>query len=140
MEILQIQRFVPAAPERVFDAWTNPLELKKWWGPKDVRCLSAEVDLRIGGLYRIGNGLPDGTVLWIGGEFEVIERPHLLAYTWIIDSQAQSSERVTVRFEKRDQGTEVILVHERIPTPSLRDQHQNGWFGCLDGLTEFLAG
>ncbi|MDH3694304.1 MAG: SRPBCC domain-containing protein [Gammaproteobacteria bacterium] len=136
---LLIRRLIPASPERVFRAWTNPDELKKWWGPKDVRCLSAEVDLQIGGQYRISNELADGKVLWITGEFETIERPHLLIYTWTVETELQTTERVCVQFEAHEQGTEIILKHELIPTSALRGQHQQGWFGCMDGLVEFFT-
>jgi uncharacterized protein YndB with AHSA1/START domain len=62
-----------------------------------------------------------------------------LAFTWAVETDSPSKERVTVRFEQRDQGTEVILNHERIPTATLRQQHQQGWFACLDGLVEYVA-
>lgn len=140
---LHLRRLVPASPERVFDAWTNPDELKQWWGPKDVRCVSAEVELREGGLYRIANELPDGSVLWIAGEFKRIDKPNLLVYTWAVSTANPSSEnphceQVSVHFEAHEQGTEIVLTHERIQSTALRDQHERGWIGCLDGLEEFL--
>ena len=138
-ESLHVRRFVPASPERVFEAWTNPDDLQKWWGPVGVRCRSAEVDLRVGGQYRIANEFADGTILWIAGEFEVIQRPHLLIYTWIVETESPKTERVTVKFEQHAQGTDLILKHELIPTMKLRDQHQQGWLGCLDGLVEYVT-
>lgn len=138
-ETLHMQRLIPASPDRVFRAWTDPNEMKKWWGPKDVRCLSVEVDLRVGGQYRIANELPNGTVLWIAGEFEVVEEPHLLIYTWTVETASPTTERVSVRFEEREQGTEVILKHELIATTTLLGQHQQGWIGCMDGLVEYLT-
>lgn len=138
-ESLRMQKKIAAAPERVFEAWTDPQELKKWWGPKNVRCVSAEIELRVGGQYRIGNELPDGTVLWIGGEFEVIEKPHLLIYTWIVETADPTKERVSVRFNRHESGTEVILTHDLISSAALRDQHQLGWTGCLRGLAGHLA-
>ena len=83
---LETRRFILASPEQVFTAWTTPSELKKWWGPKNVRCIAAEVDLHVGGSYRIANQLPDKTILWIEGVFEQIEEPNLLVYTWRIDA------------------------------------------------------
>ncbi len=58
------------------------------------------------------------------------------------DLRAESgvSERVTVRFEPRENGTEVIILHERIPNAATRDRHEKGWQGCLDGLAEYLTG
>ena len=112
----------------------------KWWGPRGVTCIAADIDLRVGGHYRLGNALPDGTVLWITGRFEVIERPNLLVYTWTVETKTESDERVTVRFDEIDcNGTMLSLTHERIPTDALRDQHQTGWIGCLDGLAEHLV-
>ena len=136
---LQSRRFVAASPDRVFAAWTDPLELEKWWGPAGVRCISVQIDLRIGGRYRIGNELPDKTVIWIEGVFERIERPRLLVYTWQTDPQSTGREMVTVRLNPQGRGTEVIVHHERIANSALRDQHAHGWEGCLDGLVDFLA-
>jgi uncharacterized protein YndB with AHSA1/START domain len=137
-ESLQMRKLIPAPPERVFRAWTNPNEMIKWWGPKGVRCVSAEVELKVGGQYRIENELPDGTILWIGGEFETIERPNLLRYTWIVETQDPDVEHVSVRFESHTSGTELILTHTQIRTTILRDQHQDGWIGCMEGLCEYL--
>lgn len=138
-ESLHMLKTIPASPERVFEAWTDPEQLKQWWGPKDVRCVSAEVELRVGGQYRIANELPDGTVLWIGGEFEVIEKPNLLIYTWIVETENPSKERVSVRFKQHEIGTEIVLTHDLISSAVLSDQHRAGWSGCLHGLIDYLS-
>ncbi len=59
---LVVRRTIKAGPERVFEAWTRPELLLAWWGPRPVRCSGAEVDLRVGGRYRIDNQLPDGAL------------------------------------------------------------------------------
>lgn len=140
MAMLVVRKTIRAAPERLFEAWTQPAHLLKWWGPEGVSCIGAEVDLHVGGRYRIGNRLPDGTVLWIAGEFEVIEPPHRLTYTWQLEGISGNPERITVRFEPQGGATEVIVTHERIPNQTLRDQHERGWYGCLDGLARYLNG
>jgi uncharacterized protein YndB with AHSA1/START domain len=136
---LVVRRTINAPAARLFDAWTEPAQLLAWWGPAGVECSAAEVDLRVGGLYRIANRFPDGTVLWISGEFERIERPHTLIYTWRIGAPTGPAERVTVRFEPQGTATEVLITHERIPDPALRERHAQGWNGCLDGLVDFLS-
>ncbi len=136
---LSVKRLIPATPERVFRAWTSPDELQKWWGPVGVRCLSADVDLQVGGQYRISNELPDGKILLISGVFETIQIPRLLIYTWTVETESPNMERVCVEFKEHEQGTEIILNHELISTSLLRDQHEQGWFGCLDGLIKFLT-
>ena len=135
-ERLTIRRVVAASPEILFDAWTQPAALKEWWGPSGVRCIAAEVDLRVGGEYRIGNELPDKSVVWISGRFDVVQRPHLLAYTWIVDGGAE--ENVRVRFDRHGQGTSVEIVHTMIPSQAVYDRHREGWRGCLAGLAGFL--
>ena len=136
---LVVRRTIHATPERLFEAWTEPAQLKQWWGPQSVVCIDAEVDLQVGGRYRIANQLPDGKVLWITGEFETIERPRRLAYTWGLAPGPGPIERVTVTFEAHGQSTEVIVTHERIANATMRDMHEQGWLGCLDGLVEFLG-
>jgi uncharacterized protein YndB with AHSA1/START domain len=135
--LLEVRRLIAASHAQVLWAWTTPGELKKWWGPENVRCVDAEVDLRVGGKYRIANEFPDKSVLWIEGEFETVDKPSLLVYTWRIASAGAPTERVTVRFEGRDAGTEVMVRHERIATAQLRGQHEAGWVGCLEGLAEY---
>lgn len=134
---LVVQKTIPAPPERLFAAWTKPDELRRWWGPDGVTCVDPQVDLRVGGRYRIGNRLPDGSILWIVGEFEVIDRPHRLTYTWRLEGSDAGAERVTVRFEARGATTDVIVTHASIATEALRDQHKHGWVGCLDGLARY---
>ena len=136
---LVVRRAIRATPERLFDAWTVPGQLKKWWGPASVTCIDATVDLRVGGRYRIANQFPDGKVVWIAGEFEAIERPKRLVYTWRLGPTDGPPERLTVTFEARGQGTEIVVTHERIPNSAMRDMHEQGWFGCLDGLAEFVS-
>lgn len=131
---LVVRRMIRATPERLFAAWTRPDQLVRWWGPADVECSGAEVDLRVGGRYRIGNRFPDGKEVWIAGEFEEVSPPRRLVYTWAIGEPPPVPERVTVRFEPRGERTEVIVVHERILDEAARDGHIRGWDGCLDGL------
>lgn len=135
---LVVRRTINASPERVFEAWTRPEHLVAWWGPRPVRCAAAEVDLRVGGRYRIDNDLPDGTRLAIEGEFRTVDSPHALVYTWKVGAEPESL--VAVRFEPRGRAaTEVVIVHERIATPAIRDSHTKGWDGCLDGLTLYFS-
>ncbi|MGH7283998.1 MAG: SRPBCC family protein [Polyangiaceae bacterium] len=109
---LVVRRKIRARVERVFDAWTSPAELRAWWGPRPVTCADAEVDLRVGGHYRIVNALPD--------------------------DGAPSTSLVTVRFEAHGDETEVVVVHENISDEARRDSHEKGWNGCLDGLAREL--
>jgi uncharacterized protein YndB with AHSA1/START domain len=48
---LDISRVVKAKPGAVFDAFTKPEVMKKWWGPEGMSCPKAEIDCREGGRY-----------------------------------------------------------------------------------------
>jgi uncharacterized protein YndB with AHSA1/START domain len=137
--ILVVRRRINATPEKLFAAWTQPTLLVQWWGPQGVACPAAEIDLRVGGSYRIANQFPDGRVVWIAGTFELIEPPHRLAYTWKLESQDGPSERVSVCFEAQGAATEVVVTHERIPDETTRKSHERGWIGCLDSLMRYAA-
>lgn len=136
---LIVRRSIRASAERVFNAWTDPVQVAQWWGPEHVQGHSVTVDLVVGGAYRIGNRLPDGSDVWIHGVFEVVERPTRLVYTWNVGES--SNERVSVRFEERSTSpvtTEVIVVHERIVSAEAKESHEAGWLGCARGLAAFL--
>lgn len=132
--VLVTGRLIAATPELLFRAWTTPAELVRWWGPRDVVCESASIDLRIGGEYRIANRLPDGRVIWIVGAFVAIEPPRRIAYTWRTEPGSGDESRVVVTFASRGDKTEVRVSHEHIASQAVREDHERGWIGCLDGL------
>jgi len=137
---LVVSKMIRARVETVFDAWTQPVHLMKWWGPSGVTCTAAEVDLRVGGRYRLANQFPDGNIVWIAGEFELIERPHRLVYSWRLEMPGPMTfEKVTVRFEAMGESTQVTVEHKRIADEPTRNVHEQGWHGCLDGLAEYLS-
>jgi uncharacterized protein YndB with AHSA1/START domain len=137
--VLLVRRTIRADVRRVFDAWTQPEHLRAWWGPRPVTCAGAEIDLRVGGRYRILNALPDGSQVAIEGEFREIDAPHKLVYTWRLDAGPAGFSLVTVRFEPRNESTEVSIVHEQIASEPVRESHEKGWIGCLDGLEHLFA-
>ncbi|MEX0624126.1 SRPBCC domain-containing protein [Saccharospirillum sp.] len=128
------RRHIKASPSRVFTAWTTPEALKSWWGPKGIGCPDAQIDLTVGGQYRIANEMPDGRWLWIEGTFEEIVPDEKLVYSWVSSDQQPAPERVIVHFKPMNEGTEVIVIHERIGSEAAVAEHKAGWEGCLDGL------
>jgi uncharacterized protein YndB with AHSA1/START domain len=135
---LVVRRTIRAPAARLFDAWTTPEHLRRWWGPSaSVACPEAEVDLRVGGRYRIANRFADGKLVWIVGEFRSISPPRELVYTWRIEPGPPTTELVTVRFTPRGAATEVVVVHESIGTKAAKRSHEEGWDGCLAGLAKY---
>lgn len=137
MSDLVVRRVIRASAEFLFDAWTTREHLIAWWGPRPVRCTDAEIDLRVGGRYRIVNALPGGGVVTITGELVAIDRPRLLVFTWCTGGPVS---RVTVRFEAQGEtATEIVVTHQDIPDEDTRASHEHGWNGCLDGLDVFAV-
>lgn len=136
---LNVTRIIKATRERVFTAWTDPKMITQWWGPGSTTCPEATVDLRVGGAIQIANKIEDGSIVWIKGEFEEIDRPARLIYSWFMGTGMEQATRVTVQFNDHAEGTELVLTHTRFANDQIRDAHLMGWGGCIDGLEALLA-
>lgn len=130
---LEIRRLIAAPRERVFDAWTQAKELDRWSAPSPMTP-RAEVDLRVGGRYRIVMRDPTGVERSVGGVYRVIERPSKLVYTWKWEESPMPDSIVTIEFHDRGQQTEVLLRHEGLTDVESRARHEHGWNGCFDNL------
>jgi uncharacterized protein YndB with AHSA1/START domain len=135
---LKIRGVFRASRQRVFEAWTKPDLLKQWFRPAQGYSVSfAEVDLWVGGKYRLGMLPPDEEeMIAVSGEYREIKPWEKLVFTWAWESDDPETEAtlVTVEFFDRGGHTEVVLTHERFPHPEARDRHVAGWEGCLAGL------
>jgi len=133
-----MSRPIRASREKVFDAWTNPAQLRKWFAVADgFTTPIAEVDLKVGGRYRLGMKAPgDNPLLIVGGVYREILDPERLVFTWRWEStDADEPETlVTVEFVEHNGVTEVRLRHELFADVSQRDKHGQGWAGCFDHL------
>ena len=59
-----ISRVLDAPRDLVWKCFTDPEHMKQWWGPKGVKIVKSEMDLRLGGTYHYGMQTPDGSVMW----------------------------------------------------------------------------
>src|SRR5437764_14491833 len=77
---LVIERVFDAPRERVFDVFTQPEHVQKWWGPAMVGIPIAEFDARPGGKIFIAERAPDGATVYIAGVVREIERPSRIVF------------------------------------------------------------
>lgn len=137
---LQLRRLIPASRERVFQAWTDPTQLKKWFSVAEgFTTPIADVDLRVGGRYRLGMQPPgDSPVLIVGGVYQQILFPEKLVFTWRWESLDENEPEtlVTLEFVEHGSVTEVLLQHELFTSEALRVRHAEGWAGCMDHLEQ----
>jgi uncharacterized protein YndB with AHSA1/START domain len=121
-----------AAPrESVFRAWTDPQVLKRWWCPPGWAPAEIEIDLRVGGAYRIGmRTLRSGPPVYVHGRFLEVNCPERLVYTWrwLNAFENMPETQVTVMFtDAASGGTQVVLKHENLPAIPVCLRHWNGW-------------
>src|SRR6266513_1260795 len=138
---LEIKRFINAPPARVYKAWTDPAELQRWFGPEDVRTIKIDADVRVGGKYRWDLQKQDGEEWSCLGEYRELVPGKKIVFTWKWDDDenwAEHNSVVTVELSDRDGGTEVRLVHEKLPSEESRDRHNEGWNSVLDRLEKFF--
>ncbi len=143
---LRVERTFDAPAEDVFDAWTNPEVLKRWWsvGPT-WNTPTVEVDLRVGGSYRLSMENPENGVRYtVIGEYKEIDRPERLLYSWAWESEPGAAGNgptpdphvslVSVRFLAQGEQTRVVLEHSGFASQESAVQHEAGWIGCLENL------
>jgi len=137
---LVIRRRIAATREELFDAWTDPESMRLWMCPGDIVSSDVEMDLRVGGTFRINMRGPRESYEH-GGEFIVIERPSKLAFTWIARATDEQTTLVTVEFFEAGRAfTELVLTHERFPRKEVRARYETGWGQIVDRLGRHLVG
>jgi uncharacterized protein YndB with AHSA1/START domain len=139
---MKIERTFQAPAKAVFDAWTSPEVMRRWFhGEHAWQTPHAEVDLRLGGKVRVVMRDPDqGEDYGGGGHYTVIDPPHRLAFTWVWDDDADRETLIELDFEESDGETKVTMTHHGLRDAEHVKSHEGGWSNALDNLEEALAG
>jgi uncharacterized protein YndB with AHSA1/START domain len=118
-----IARVIDAPRERVFDAWTNPEHLTRWFGPKGFTLTTQEIDVRVGGRWRFVFHGPDGTNYDNRMVFLQIKRPELIAFEHGADRDDDPGRfRTTLTFDAQSNGKTVLTLRQLHPTKEQRDR------------------
>jgi uncharacterized protein YndB with AHSA1/START domain len=137
---LSIVRKFDSTTAKVWRAITEPEMLKKWMAPSDAFSVPvAEIDLRVGGRYRIVMNAPDGEVHDVSGVYREIVANRKLVYTWAWKTTPERESIVTIELKASGNGTELTLRHEQFADEEARNHHEQGWNGCLARLEKALA-
>ena len=97
---LMLRRHIKASPAKVYDAWTRPEQLAKWWGPEGSDVGTAELDVRVGGRFRIRFATPDGEQHGVGGAYREVVTGERLVFDWAWQSTPERVSLVTLRFAR----------------------------------------
>jgi len=139
---LEIKRLLKAPRDRVYAAWTDPAQMKQWFGPENVETHELVADVRVGGKFRWGLSNSEGEKMTAVGEYRELQPGKKIVFTWQWENDEDWKNHisvVTVELDDRDGGTELRLVHEQFPNEQSRDGHNQGWNSALDKLEKFVS-
>lgn len=138
----EITRLIKAPRDRVYAAWTDPAQLKQWFGPATVQTDSLLADARVGGEFRWDLTNCDGEKMTVRGEYRELQLNKKIVFTWQWQDDENWEEHVsvvTVELTDRNGDTELRLTHEQLPSEESRDRHGEGWNSVLDKLVAFFS-
>jgi uncharacterized protein YndB with AHSA1/START domain len=125
----------------VFEAWTKPELFKRWWAPKSlgVPMIACEMDVRVGGFYRIAFGHDEASAMSFFGKYlEVVPNERLV---WT-NEESEDASVTTVTFEDKG-GKTLLVMRELYPSKAAADEASGGMapeqFVQLDELLEALG-
>lgn len=140
-----IERELDAPRERVWEAWTDPDEVTRWWGPAGFASPREriEMDVRPGGVFRLTMVGPDGAEYPSAGHFVEVEPPARLAWAepQIECSPLMRAVATTVELVALEGGrTRVVVTSRMTCTEELPEMARAGWGQQLDRLAGHVRG
>ena len=131
-----VKRVIKAGPEQVFEAFTNPGIMSRWFYGMENGASEVSNTLEVGGGFSINMRSPDGKEYMHTGEYREIVPSEKLVFTW--NSNYAKDTVVTVSFRPVSGGTEVTIEHEFLEV-SEREPHRRGWTVCLSNLERLFV-
>ena len=139
---LVITRIFDAPRHLVFQAWTEPDRVARWWGPHGFVTAYCNMDVRPGGAFRVCMRSPAGAEHWKQGVYREVVVPERLVFTFAWeDAEGKPGHQtlVTVTFAEHGEKTELSLHQAVFESVARRDEHRRGWASTLERFAEFLA-
>jgi uncharacterized protein YndB with AHSA1/START domain len=138
---LRLERTYDAAPEVVFDAFTDPEAQQELYADAPDWIVEATCDLRVGGRWTIAFGPAGSTPARETNVFQVVDRPRLLVYasTMAMPDGSNIDTSMEVTFEEEAGRTRLTIVQRGFPTPERREEFAGGWSSILDRLLRVVV-
>ena len=132
---LTLKRQLKAPPEKVYQAWTQPEQMIRWWGvTPHPKTPIAETDLRVGGRFKVQFWAPTGEHNSVSGVYREVVPNRKLSFTWAWQSTPERESLVTIDILPATDGSMLTLTHEQFTDEAARDDHRKGWMHALDNL------
>lgn len=138
--VLTVRRAFAASPERVFDAWLDPAQARRFlFATPGGEMMIVEIDARVGGDALIVERRPAGEARH-RLRYEVIERPWRLVFLFAADPAAEGEwTRVTIEIAAAGEGCVLMLIHEMDPAwAAYAERTREGWTSILGGLADVV--
>ena|SRR4028119_1093431 len=141
---LDASKDFPVKKDRLYRAWTDGEELKRWWHPGDNQLVSVEADIREGGTvyYQFQADGGDNTFI-ISGAYKEVAPPDRLVYTWNWQLPNQpvgdGEHLLTVQFSDEGEGSRIAVTQENFGTEEAIHPHRKGWDEALESLRAYLV-
>ena len=138
---LTLTRRIDAPPEKIYAAWTHPVKIARWFGPAQVKAGSvrADIDLRVGGRYRISFEAENGEYSQVDGVYREVTPNARITFSWAWHSTPERESQVTVLLQPDGGGPLLTLHHEQFFDEAARDGHARGWSALFDKLEKYLG-
>jgi uncharacterized protein YndB with AHSA1/START domain len=98
----------------------------------------ASCDLRPGGAFSLVMSSEEAS-REVSGTYVEVDRPRKLVFTWMGTLTNNVNTLVTVELYPHGDETDLVLTHERLPTPAIREGHTRGWGNILDHLVDAVS-
>jgi len=132
-----VSRLLNAPCPAVFAAWTTVEQVQRWMCPPGATVVAAELDVRVGGAFRI-DMLIDGVHMTHTGVYREIRPPHRLVFAWASTHTHFRDTLVAVDLRPRGDRTELTITQTLLPDETSRERHAAGWPRLLDHLVAYL--
>ncbi len=141
--VIEVRRFLKAPPELVYRVCTEEEYLRRWFGPRRLEVSECDIDLRVGGTWRIVHRAPDGMEFVFYGEFLELEPPHRRVGTFIWEGAPEHQAVETLVLEAVEGGT-MMTTTTRHSSVEARDMHvahgmEEGIIDSMERIAELLA-
>jgi uncharacterized protein YndB with AHSA1/START domain len=143
---LVVRRTFNAPARIVFEAWTRPELLKRWWAPKSfgVSLFECESDLRVGGTYRYAFGRDPKNPEVFSGRYAEVNPPSRLVFTQLYERMSEVGEVVVTATFEESQGRTRLTLHQLFPSKealegALASGMERGMRVTLDQLDELVT-
>ena len=138
---LNVSKQFNCSKDALYNAWTQPEQLKQWWKPMGKQLTQVVNNIKEGGEVKY---VFEDNSLTIDGKYEKVQGQDLLEYTWNWHLKAERIEdakyKLSVRFEGESNNATISVTQTGFEKEESVQPHKQGWEEGLQQLQEYLSG